>query len=78
MDEVDYLEACAVAVWLRELFSGLFGLILEATCFWCDNQSCMNLSKNPVVYETLKHIKIRNYYMKDMVQIDPDFMSRTK
>jgi hypothetical protein len=26
-----------------EVFSGLFGLGLEATCIWCDNQSCMKL-----------------------------------
>jgi hypothetical protein len=35
--EVEYLAACAVAVWLRELLFGLFGLGLEATCIWCDN-----------------------------------------
>jgi hypothetical protein len=35
--EAAYLTACAVAVWLRELLSGLFGLRLEATYIWCDN-----------------------------------------
>jgi hypothetical protein len=51
MTEAEYLAACAVAVWLRELLSGLFGLGLEATCIWCDNQSCMKSSENPVVLQ---------------------------
>jgi hypothetical protein len=66
--EVEYLAAFAVAVWLRELLSGLFGLRLEATYIWCDNQSCMKSSDNPVVYDRSKHTEIRYYYIKDMVQ----------
>jgi hypothetical protein len=66
--EVEYLAACAVSVWLQELMSGLFGLGLEATYIWCDNQSCMKSSKNPVVYDRSKHIKIRYYYIRDIVQ----------
>jgi hypothetical protein len=42
MDEVDYLEACVVVVCLPELLSRLFGVRLEVTYVWCDNQSCMN------------------------------------
>jgi hypothetical protein len=56
------------AVWLRELFSRLFGLELEATYIWCENQSCMKSSENPVVYESSKHIEIIYYYIKDMVK----------
>ena len=68
MAEAKYLAACAVVVWLRELLSGLFGLGLEATCIWFDNQSCMKSSENPVVYDKLKHIEIRYYYIGDIVQ----------
>jgi hypothetical protein len=45
--EAEYVASCATcreAVWLRKLLFGLFGLKLEATCIWCDNQSCMKLS----------------------------------
>jgi hypothetical protein len=38
--ETKYVEACAAcreAVWIWKLFSGLFGLKLEATYIWCDN-----------------------------------------
>jgi hypothetical protein len=66
--EAKYLASCAVAMWLRELLSRLFGLILEVTYIWCDNQSFMKLSKNPMVYDRLKHIKIKYYYIRDIVQ----------
>jgi hypothetical protein len=41
--EVEYVVTCRELVWIRKLLSGLFGLKLEATCIWCDNQSCMKL-----------------------------------
>jgi len=68
--EAEYVAACAVsreAVWLPKLLSRLFGLRLEATYIWCDNQSCMKLSENPVVYDRSKHIKIKYYYIRDIV-----------
>jgi hypothetical protein len=69
--EVEYVAACATsreAVWLRKLLSGLFGLRLEVTCIWCDNQSCMKLSENQVFHDRSKHIEIKYYYIRDMVQ----------
>jgi hypothetical protein len=67
--EAKYVEACATskeAVWLQKLLSGLFGLGLEATCIWCDNQSCMKLSENPMFHDRSKQIEIRYYYIGDM------------
>jgi hypothetical protein len=69
--EGKYVAACAAskeAMWLQKLMSRLFGLRLEVTCIWCDNQSCINLSENPVFHDRSKHIEIRYYYLKDMVQ----------
>jgi hypothetical protein len=69
--EVEYVEACAAsreAVWLRKFLFGLFGLGLEATCIWCDNQSCIKLSDNLMFHDRSKHIEIRYYYIRDMVQ----------
>jgi hypothetical protein len=68
--EAEYVAACAAckeAVWLRKLLSELFGLKLEATCIWCDNQSCMKLSKNLVFHDNSKHIEIKYHYIRDMV-----------
>ena len=69
--EVEYIAACAAsgeAVWLRKLLSGLFDLQLEATCIYCDNQSCIKLSENPVFHDESKNIEIKYQYIRDMVE----------
>jgi hypothetical protein len=70
MTGVEYVEACASrreAIWIQKLLYGLFGLILEVTYIWCDNQSCMKLLENLLFHERSKHIDIRYYYIRDMV-----------
>jgi len=69
--EVEYVVACSAScevVWLRKLLSNLFDLHLDATCIYCDNQSCVKLSENPVFHEKSKHIEIKYHYIRDMVQ----------
>ena len=69
--EAEYLVACSAsyeAVWLRKLLSDLFDLQLDATCIYCNNQSCVNLSENPVFHDNSKHIDIKYHYIRDMVQ----------
>eukprot|EP00253_Pinus_taeda_P022896 PITA_22896 len=60
--EAEYIAAsmasCEV-VWLRKLFSELFGFILDTTMIMCDNQSRICLSENPVFHDCSKHIDIR-------------------
>ena len=34
----------------------------------CDNQSCMKKIENPVFHDKMKHIEIRYFYIRDMVQ----------
>jgi hypothetical protein len=68
--EAEYIASCSTsseAVWLRKLLAGLFDLELEATCIWCDNQSCVKLSENPMFYDKSKHIEIMYHYIRDMV-----------
>jgi hypothetical protein len=69
--EAEYVATCATcreAVWLQKLLSGLFGLKLEATFIWCDNQSCIKFSENLMFHDRSKHIKIKYHYIMDMVQ----------
>jgi hypothetical protein len=69
--EAEYIAACSSsseAVWLRKLLARLFDLELEATCIWCDNQSCVKLIENPVFHDKSKHIEIKYHYIRDMVQ----------
>ena len=68
--EGEYVDACSAsyeAVWLQNLLFDLFDLQLDVTCIFCDNQSCVKLSKNPMFYIKLKHIEIKFHYTKDMV-----------
>ena len=69
--EAEYIAACAAcseAIWLRKMISGLFDLQLEATWIYCDNQSCIKLSENPVFHDKSKHIEIKYQYIRDMVE----------
>ena len=69
--EAEYAAACLASceeVWLRKILFDLFDLQLEATCIFCDNQSYVKLSKNPVFHDKSKHIDIKYHYIWDMVQ----------
>ena len=69
--EVEYVAACSAsceAIWLRKLLSYLFDLQLEATCIFCDNQSCVKLLENLVFHDKSKHIEIKFQYIRDLVQ----------
>jgi hypothetical protein len=54
--------------WLKKLFSNLFSVDLEPTVIHCDNQSCIQISENPVFHDRSKHIEMRYHYVWDMVQ----------
>eukprot|EP00253_Pinus_taeda_P028467 PITA_28467 len=69
--EAEYIAATMAsceAVWLRKLFSALFGFTLDTTMILCDNQSEICLLENPVFHDRSKHIDIRYHYIRDMVQ----------
>ena len=69
--EAKYVAACSPSceeVWLRKLLSDLFDLQLDATCIYCDNQSCVKLLENPLFHDKSNHIKIKYHYIRDMVQ----------
>ena len=60
--------ACCEVVWLRKLFSELFEHVLDTTMIYCDNQSGILLSENPVFHDRFKHINIKYHFIWDMVQ----------
>eukprot|EP00253_Pinus_taeda_P010614 PITA_10614 len=61
------LAACE-AIWMRKILVGLFGSHLEPTVIYCDNQSCIKISANPVFHDRSKHIDIRYHHIRDCVQ----------
>jgi hypothetical protein len=47
---------------------GLFSVQLRPTVIYCDNQSCIKLSENPVFHDRSKHIDIWYHFIRDYVQ----------
>jgi hypothetical protein len=51
------------AVWFRKLLAGLFELEMEPTLIYCNNQSCVNISENPVFHDKSEHIEIKYHFI---------------
>ena len=69
--EVEYIATCSTsceAIWFRKLLSRLFNLELDTTVILCNNQSCIKMTENPVFHDRSKHIEIRYFYIRDMMQ----------
>ena len=60
-------QATCEAIWMWKILVGLFGQMLDPTMIYCDNQSCIKLSKNPVFHDSSKHIDIRYHHLRDSV-----------
>ena len=56
------LAACE-AIWMRKILVRLFSSHLDSTVIYCDNQSCIKLSVNPVFHDKSKHIDIRYHHI---------------
>jgi hypothetical protein len=60
--EAEYIAlsvAVCKVVWLCKLLTDLFDHEMDPTTIHCDNQSCVNLSENPVFHDRSKHIEIK-------------------
>ena len=68
------LAACE-AIWMRKILVGLFDSHLDPTVIYCDNQSCIKLSVNPVFHDRSKHIDIWYHHIRDCVRISCCFLT---
>jgi hypothetical protein len=69
--EAEYMvasQATCEAIWMRKILVGLFGQMMDPTVIYCDNQSCIKLSENPVFHDRSKHIDIQYHHLRDCVQ----------
>eukprot|EP00253_Pinus_taeda_P003265 PITA_03265 len=69
--EAEYMAASLAtceAIWMRKILVGLFGSHLDPTVIYCDNQSCIKLSANPIFHDRSKHIDIGYHHIRDCVQ----------
>ena len=59
-------EGAKELVWLKRLLSELLSDFAEKTpVLYIDNASAIKLTKNPKYHERLKHIKVRNFYVRE-------------
>jgi hypothetical protein len=68
--EAEYMaasQASCEALWLCKILIKLFSVKLRPTVIYCDNQSCIKLSENPVFHDRSKHIEIRYHFILDYV-----------
>eukprot|EP00961_Rhodomonas_salina_P024134 324891-Rhodomonas_salina.1 len=55
-------------VYLRAILWGLGYEQIQTTEVWEDNTACIQISKNPVNSKFTRHINVRRYYVRDLVQ----------
>jgi hypothetical protein len=68
--EVEYTTISSTscdAIWLCKLIAELIDQMLESKVGYCDNQSCIRLSENPMIHDHPKHININYYFLRDKV-----------
>ena len=46
----------------------LFNVELDTSVILCDNQSCIKMTENLVFHDKSKHIEIRYFYIRDLIQ----------
>jgi hypothetical protein len=59
--EAEYMvasQAACEAIWMRKILVCLFGSHLDPTVIYCDNQSYIKVSINPVFHDRSKHVDI--------------------
>ena len=61
------LASCQ-ALCIRWISSELKHEQVEGTTLFCDNNSVISLTKNPVFHEKRKHIRIKYHFIRDLVK----------
>ena len=61
------VNACIKAVWLQGILSEFDIGSTLATILFCDDQSAIKISMNPVTRQRTKHVEIHMHYIKDLV-----------
>jgi hypothetical protein len=71
--EAEYIAATTAAcqgVWLARLLAELKGEEADVVTLNVDNQSAIQLSKNPVFHDRSKHIETRYHYIRECIEED--------
>eukprot|EP00253_Pinus_taeda_P032513 PITA_32513 len=61
------VEASKEALWLRQILSELGFEQQHPTTLWCDNQSAIQLCKDPVQHQRSKHIEHHMHFIRKLI-----------
>ena len=67
--ETEYIvvsSCCTQLLWMQKLLD--YGIRQEHLTIYCDNNSAINISKNPVQLSRRKHIEIRHHFIWELVE----------
>ena len=59
---------CTNIEWIKRLLKAMKEEITEPVILYCDNTSAINISNNIVMHPKTKHIAIKYYYLRELVQ----------
>ena len=69
--EAEYIaitEASKELLWMKKFFKEL-GMNQNKYILYCDSQSAIHLSKNPTFHSRSKHIQVRYYWIRDVLEM---------
>lgn len=69
--EAEFIAATACAcqaIWLQRILEALRFKQNHSTVIYCDNNSAIKLSKNPVLHGRSKHIDVKYHFLRDLTR----------
>ena len=79
--EAEYVAATGAAcqaIWMRRMLKELNYEQEEATKIYCDNNSAIALSKNPVFHKRSKHIDTRYHFIRELISNGEIYLEHCK
>jgi len=61
------IEANKEAMWLRQILSKFGFHQQHPTTLWCDNQSAIQLCKDPIQHQHMKHIELHIHFIRKLI-----------
>ena len=61
------VNATTEAIWLQNILTEFGISFRKPTVIFCDNQSAIQISKNPVHHQRTKHIEIHMHYIRELI-----------
>ncbi|GKV49381.1 hypothetical protein SLEP1_g56135 [Rubroshorea leprosula] len=64
---ISLIAAACQATWTRRILEDMKQLQVQPTTIFCDNQSTIAMTKNPVFHSRTRHIETRHHFIRELV-----------